>query len=1031
MTLTSLIALPVVLAVALALVPVLVRLLDRDAGWPLAGVFAVLAVWIIADPDLARAALDGRPATWSTTWLPDVLPGGGDISFALRLDGLSLFFVLIALIIGTAVFAFSARYLHRGEQVMNFYVLMTAFMTSVIVLFLADDVTVLFIGWELVSLASFFLIARAGHTGEPGAMRTLLLTFSGGLSLLAALALSVATTGTGSIPGIIASDTWGQDPVRTGTVAVLVALAGFSKAAQFPFHAWLPEAMAAITPVSAFLHAAAVVKAGIYLLMRFSGIFHDTQVWNLMLIISGMTTAVFAAFFAVQKTDLKKLTAYSTVSQLGWIVATIGVGTPVALAAAVVHTAAHALFKSSLFMIIGVIDHQAGSRNIRDLGVLWRRLPFTFTGALVAVASMAGVPPLLGFVSKEGMLGAFEQAPIGSGGQIVLLCAAGTGALATFLYSAKYLLGAFVDGRPVDADGTERIPSPSTKPDDDVREASPLFWIPAVLPALASVPAVFTLTFWNGPVDGIVAATVTGDHHSHLALWHGWGTPLWITVAVLVVGTVALLGRRRLFAAAESRYLLPFTGAGFISLTVQLSNRWGRLVNLPGNSLNPTRHLIWGFAMVLLLAGSAFFDEEGLRQLGSLPPRLDGIDRMSDLVGLVMVVLVVIAIISTRSRYGSVILVGIAGGAVSWIMLTLGAPDVALTNLMVEFIVTVFLMLVVRHQPRLYLREGENRAKFSIVSATLVGLVVFAGSWLLIGRHERPELAMWYLENGPETSGANNIVASIIVEFRGFDTLGELTVLGMAGLVIAAVVGSVPRSPVPGYGPGSTAELFRRKGTTRFPDVHNVPELAPFYSRSLRSTYLNSILGRTVLWPTTAVLALYSVMVFWRGHQSPGGGFLAALVLALAIVLWYLVQPASRTVGGPELGYRIISAGMLLALGTGLIGYLAGDGAGFLTPIHTDVAGQHLTTSLVFDAGVYLAVIGAVILVINNLGGRGRPGADTAGTHKAAPVEAACLPDSLAASVVSPGAVTFGGSAVPLNPAEVLPAEQEEQEKDQ
>ncbi|WP_313503133.1 DUF4040 family protein [Corynebacterium variabile] len=1041
MTLTSLVLIPVILTVALILVPVLVRLLDRDAGWPLAALFTALAVWIIADPDLAAGVIDGRTVSWSTTWLPDVLPDGGDVSLSLRLDGLSLFFVLLALVIGAAVFAYSARYLHRttadhGDGVMSFYVLMSAFMVSVVLLFLADDVAVLFIAWELVSLASFFLIARAGRTGEPGAMRTLLLTFTGGLSLLVALGIAVATTGTTSLSGIIASDVWGEDAVRTGIVAALIALAGFSKAAQFPFHAWLPEAMAAITPVSAFLHAAAVVKAGIYLLMRFSGVFHEVTVWNLMLIISGMFTAFFAAVFAMQKADLKKLTAYSTVSQLGWIVATIGVGTPVALAAAVVHTAAHALFKSSLFMIIGVIDHQAGSRDIRDLGVLWRKMPWTFTGAVVAAACMAGIPPTLGFVSKEGMLAAFEEAPVGTAGQIVLLTAAGIGAVATLLYSAKYVLGAFVDGRPLDSDnpdspeGAERVPSPSTTPDDEVREASPVFWLPAVLPAIASIPAVCVLAFWDVPLDAVVAATgMVGveDHHSHLAFWHGWTVPLGITAAVIVIGVALLFARHRIFAAMERRHLLPFTGAGFISLTVQLANRWGRLANRPGNSLNPNRHLIWIFAMVLLLAGAAFLDEEGLHQIGSLPPRVDGIDQPGDLAGLAMVLLVVIAIISTRSRFGSVILVGIAGAAVSWIMLTLGAPDVALTNLMVEFVVTVFLMLIVRHQPRLYLREGENRAKFSIVAATVVGLIVFVGSWLLIGRHGRPELSMWYLENGPEESGANNIVASIIVEFRGFDTLGELCVLGMAGIVIAAIVNSVPRSPVPGYGPGSSSEQFRRKGTTKFPDVHNVPELAPFYSRYLRSTYLNSVLGRMVMWPMAVVLVIYSAAVFWRGHQSPGGGFLAALILALGIVFWYLVQPTSRTVGGTNLGYYIIGSGMLLALGTGLIGYLASDGAGFLTPIHGYILGEHVTTSLIFDAGVYLAVIGTVIVVVNMLGGRNRPGADPSRASKAAPVEAGAPAAQPAMASVSE---TFGGSSVPLHPAEVRRARQAQEARD-
>lgn len=438
----SVLVVPLILLALLAATPLLVRILDRNAGWPLAAVFLGTAVYILVTG--AGDIIDGRAATFSATWIPDVLPGGGDVAFALSMDATGLFFTLLALFIGTAVFSYSARYLHRssdGEGVMSFYVLMTAFMAAVVLLFLADDVTLLFVGWELVSLASFFLIARAGHSGEHGAVRTLLLTFTGGLALLVALGIAVAATGTTSLSGILASDVWGTDDMRTGIVAVLIAVAGFSKAAQFPFHLWLPEAMAAATPVSAFLHAAAVVKAGIYLLLRFSTIFADVAVWNWLLIITGMSTAVMAAVFACQKTDLKKITAYSTVSQLGWIVATIGVGTPVALAAAVVHTAAHAMFKSSLFMVIGVIDHQTGTRDIRYLGSLWRRMPWTFAGGLLAVASMAGLPPLLGFVSKEGMLAAFEDAPVGDAGQVVLLVAAGLGALATFLYSGRYLLG--------------------------------------------------------------------------------------------------------------------------------------------------------------------------------------------------------------------------------------------------------------------------------------------------------------------------------------------------------------------------------------------------------------------------------------------------------------------------------------------------------------------------------------------------------------------------------------------------------------
>lgn len=1010
----TLIVVPVVLAIALALTPVLVKTLDRNAGWPLAAVFLGVAAYVLSH---AGDIIDGEDAVFSATWVEGIVPGasgdGANLDFALRMDSLGMFFTLLALLIGSAVFAYSTRYLHRGEHIMNFYVLMTGFMLSVVLLFLADDVSVLFIGWELVSLASFFLIARAGHTGEPGAVRTLILTFTGGLSLLVALGVSVVATGTTSISGIIASDVWGQNASLTTIVAVLVALAGFSKAAQLPFHVWLPEAMAAATPVSAFLHAAAVVKAGIYLLLRFSGIFSDVLVWNLMLIIAGMATAVMAAVFAYQQTDLKRLTAYSTVSQLGWIVATIGIGTPYALAAAVVHTAAHAMFKSSLFMVIGVVDHQNGSRDIRELGSIWRRMPATFTAAAIAAASMAGIPPTLGFVSKEGMLESFTESPLAPSWEIVLLIAAGVGAVATFMYSAKYLIGAFIDsGSAVD--------TADVVPVDEVKEAPVSFWLPAAIPGVLSLPVVLFLTTMDSPLDSVVGSIGAGESHSHLALWHGFGIPLYITIAVIVLGAVLVALRHRAYTDwMEDHRLFPFTGNELIAFTLRLASRWGRLVSRLGNTLSPNGHLLWIFVMILVLTVAAFFGPGGLEHLGELPPRVDGIDNLTDIAGLLIMFLVTMAIISTRSRMGSVVLVGVAGAGVSWIMLTLGAPDVAMTNLMVEFIVTVFLMLVVRHQPRLYLREGENRTKFAVTLAAIVGLVVFVGVWLLIGRHDRPELAMWYINESPEVSGANNIVAAILVEFRALDTLGELSVLGMAGIVIAAIVSSVPKSPVPGYGPGSTAELFRKEGSTKFPDVHKIPELAPFYSKYLRSTHLNSILGRQVVWPFLAVLVVYSAVTLYRGHQAPGGGFLAALMLALGLVFWYLVQPNAKRIGGADLGYQFVGGGIILALLTGLIGFFEGS---FLAPIHFYIGSEHFSSSLFFDGGVYLAVIGIVTIVLNSLGGRDRPGAQPGKPSKASPVESskpmADRPELQAISG-SKVAVTAGGSAVPLNPSAV------------
>ena len=956
----AIVAVPLIVAVALLLTPLLVKIFDRNAGWPLAITFIGLAGYVIQH---ARPLIEGEVFTWSVPWIRGLLarPDGteGNVDFALRMDALSLFFTILALTIGAVVFIYSTRYLHHRVQVMSFYVLMTAFMLAVLLLVLADDVMLLFVGWELVSLASFFLIARSGSSGEAGSFRTLTVTFVGGLFLLAAIGVMVATTGTTRVSEIIASPAWDGYSMRLAIVAVLVALAGFSKAAQFPFHFWLPEAMAADTPVSAFLHAAAVVKAGVYLLMRFSGLFESVMAWHLTLIVVGMGTAVMGAVFALQKTDLKKLTAYSTVSQLGWIVATIGVGTPFALAAALVHTASHALFKSSLFMIAGVVDHQAGSRDIKRLGPLWRRMPFTFGGAVIAAASMAAIPPTFGFVSKEGMLDAFTESPLPEWGIIVLLAIAGIGAVFTLLYSARYITGAFIDG-PRDV--------------SEVKEAEPLLWLPAILPGVLSLPVVLFLGTFDEPLDAMVAATGAGHSHSHLALWHGLTVPLYISIAVLIVGAIGVAFRARISALLEGRRLAPRSGAEFLSGSNERATNIARRMATMANSQSPDRHVAWILLLIVGLAVASFALPGTLSGLTSVPPRMLNIDRPTDLIALALVALPVIGIISTRSRMASVVLLGIVGVGVSWLMLTLGAPDVATTNLLVEFLVVVLMMLVLRHQPRLYLREGEHRAKGATAISVIIGLITFFGVYFLLGRHDKPQIAQWYLENTPEITGGNNVVASILVEFRAFDTLGELIVLGMAGIVIAAVIQSIPRSPLPGYGPGSTSELFRAEGSTRFPDVHKVPELAPFYSKYLRSTYLNSIISRQALPYVLPMIGILSAVTFWRGHQAPGGAFIAALIAAGGILLWYVGQPYARKIGKGELGYWFIAGGMATALLTGLVGLLLKGS--FLAPIHGEFLGQHLTTSLLFDLGVYFAVIGLIVVCVNELGGRDRPGAE-------------------------------------------------------
>lgn len=921
---------PALLCLALVAVPPLTRLAGRNAGYPLAALF--LATAALFTPHLGPIT-GGTPWVASHPWIPHLLPGGAPATLALRADPLSTFFALLALLIGAVVFIYSARYLHGRRGSLSFYLLMTAFMASVVTLVLADDVVLLFTAWELVSLASFFLIARSGPAGERGSLRTIILTFFGGLTLAIALGIACLVTGSTSISEIIASPAWDAHPTLLAVAAVLMAISACTKAAQFPFHFWLPEAMAAETPVSAFLHAAAVVKAGIYVLLRFSPLFTGVGLWHGLLTVVGMLTAIMGALFALQKTDLKKLTAYSTVSQLGWIVCMVGIGTPLALAAALLHTLAHALFKSSLFMLVGVIDHQTGTRDLRRLGPIWRAMPYTFASATVAACSMAALPPLFGFVTKEQMIASLEHNPL------LVVCAT-VGAILTFAYSFRYLFGGFVDG---------------PRPMPDVHDARPSLWLPAALPGLLSLPLGLAPSLTGHFFDAVVEELTHAPYHSHLALWHGVGVPVVVTALVVAAGVAMVGARRRIAEALVGRRLWWFSGADALQVLVRASMRVGVWCARMADSLSPTRHVAIPLAAVVALGGAVAANAvAGSGGVDGVPagPRVPGVDRPMDAVALLMVVVGVAATVRARRRLSAIIAVSATGVGVTLQMLTLGAPDVALTQILVEILTTAVMALVVRLQPRLFAPVDRRRSRLAAVLAAAVGVTTTAGVWALVGHHGKPELAQWYLTNGPSISHGQNVVNTILVEFRALDTMGELSVLGMCGVAIAAVVGSVPR----------LAQDLRGR----------LPRMPYATLNAIPLGWLRGIL--------VPVLILLSAAIFWRGHNHPGGGFIAALVGGGALMLNYMAlahdpeaDPTSSR-RGRLVPYVLVGLGICLAVLAGVLGYLGGHHS-FLEPLNGHVGPEFVTTAQIFDAGVYVAVLGLVAIALIQLGGPGRPGA--------------------------------------------------------
>jgi multicomponent Na+:H+ antiporter subunit A len=928
-TLTALLGATLAL-VAITMLATLV--VGRIAGWIAAAGLAILAVIVgLRVPEILEA---GSVVRETVPWMPTL-----DIALRLRLDGLSALFLIIVLGIGAFVMAYSARYLsdrtvhpHTG-----YFAWMLLFAFSMTGLVLADDLVLLFVFWELTTLCSFFLINRSGQRASAPAVRTLLVTALGGLALLFAIVLIIARTGTTVLSEALVHATWQTDPGFTAGVAVLIAVAAMTKSAQFPFHMWLPDAMVAPTPVSAYLHAAAMVKAGIYLLLLFSPALAGTVVWQSILVSSGLITAVMGAVFALRCFDLKEIMAYSTVSQLGLIVALIGVGTPSALTTAALYTLAHALFKSSLFMIVGIVDQQAGTRDIRLLRGLRRRMPVTFAVTLLAGLSMAGVFPLLGFISKEYLLGQLADpgGPLWLGALLV-----GTvvvGAIATFAYTGRILLGGFTEYRgsehAEDDLDTHRMP-------DVVREAGPAFLAPALVPALLGLvlgPAIAVLH----PLIGAAGSAAAGESYTAtFALFGGLTVELALSLTIITLGLVVISQRRRLDRLFDRR-ILPFTAIDVVERVRSGSMAIGARIGAVTRTDAQTIHLGAPWILLGLLAVIAVL----------LAPFAGSIiepgEPWTDALLLGLLVVTVVPAVITRSRLTALILVGGAGFVVALWFFALGAIDVGLTQLLVELLTVVALVLILRRLPSVFHRVARSRQAATAAIAAGVGVAATLATLAFTGRRGISDVGQYFLDEAYVDTGGTNVVNTILVDYRALDTLGELTVIAVAGIVIMGVLGN---RPLLGE---RTPDLRRWAGTALLRGADNTLPI------------------RMVARWAAPVVILLSLYLLLRGHYEPGGGFISALVGGTGFALAYLGAPADRRapVRWPYRG--LLSTGVIVAVVTGLGGYLAGS---FLRPVRFDIplpwGGEYgFTSALIFDLGVYFAVIAIIIALLNELGG--------------------------------------------------------------
>ena len=924
--------------IVVAVTMVATKLIRRNAGWLAAVGLGALTVAVASRvPEILNgsgSAFGLGVVTEATPWIPSL-----DIALRLRLDGLAALFLIIVLGIGALVMAYSARYMsmHSRQAHTGYFGWMLLFAFAMTGLVLADDLILLFVFWELTTLCSFFLINRSGDKASAPAVRTLLVTAMGGLSLLFAVVLIVIRTGTTVVSEALASGVWAEDPGFTATIAVLVALAAMTKSAQFPFHMWLPDAMVAPTPVSAYLHAAAMVKAGIYLLMLFSPALGGTVVWQTILISAGLITAVMGAVFAMRCFDLKEIMAYSTVSQLGLIVALIGIGTPAALATAALYTLSHALFKASLFMVVGIVDHQAGTRDIRLLRGLWRRMPVTFLTTLLAGLSMAGVPPLLGFISKEYLLGQMLKVDYLPGLGLSLTAIAVFASATTFAYTGRILLGAFSDYRGTNREVKE---DQGHKLKEGIREANPTFVSWALLPALLGLalgPAIAVLY----PLMGAAGSAASGElYTTSFALYAGLTRELALSATVVLLGLIAISQRRRLDTFFERRILkfraidvVEAVRTGAIALGVRLGNTT--------RTDAPAQHLAVPWVIVGLIAIAAVMTSP---TAGSL---VAAGEPWSDLLWLILLVATVIPAVITRSRIVALILVGGAGFVVALWFFALGAIDVGMTQLLVELLTVVALLLVLRRLPSVFHPVTRNRQVVTAAVAIGVGVLATLATFAFTGRRDISSVGQYFLDEAYTDTGGNNVVNTILVDYRALDTFGELTVIAVAGIVLIGMLLSRPKL------------------------ADRAPTVAPWANTALARTVDNSLPVRMMARWSAPFIILLSFYLFWRGHYEAGGGFIAALVGATGFALAYLGAPSDREarVAWPYRG--LLASGVIVAVLSGVWGYAVGS---FLKPVRFDIplpwGGEYgFTSAMVFDLGVYLAVLAIIIAVINELGG--------------------------------------------------------------
>ncbi|NAW33946.1 putative monovalent cation/H+ antiporter subunit A [Halomonas alimentaria] len=746
--------------VVAAMAPLLHRWFGPGTARVMALLPAAIAAWLIGQWPIIAAG--------ETLWLEWAWVPGLDLTLTFMIDGLAWLFAMLISVIGTLVLIYAGEYLRGHRDLPRFLVVITAFMMSMLGLVLADNLVALFVFWELTSITSYLLIGF-NHTdlaARKSAQQGLFVTVGGGLALLAGFVMLALAGDSWSLAELNARGDQLKAHALYTPLLICVLIGAFTKSAQFPFHFWLPNAMAAPTPVSAYLHSATMVKAGIYLLARLHPALGGTEPWVVTLSLVGALTMATGAFLAIQHTNVKKLLAYSTVMALGTLTMLLGIGTEAALTAFVVFLLGHSLYKGALFMVAGILDHETGTKDVTAMGGLRRAMPRTALVAAVAALSLAGLPPLLGFVGKELMLESVLGASDYRG--VILPLAF----LAAFLTLA---VAAIVAIRPFFGPLRETPHTPHEPPGG-------LLVGPALLAALS-------LAFGLAPglLDALVSATVAGigagQVDVHLALWHGLNLPLVLSLASLGLGVLVFRHWDRLRSRLARLEPLMARGpeAGYEALMAGMVRiaEWQTRFLQNGYMRN---YLVMTLLVLLGLVGHALL----VRHTPTLSFALDLYLHEAMVAGLMVAGAVAACVM--RSRLAAVAAVGVMGYSIALTFVLFSAPDLAITQLLVETLTVILLVLVLFRLPRFAtLSTPVERLRDLVVAGLSGGLITLLMLAVLSGER-LPRISDYMVENSQPLGHGHNIVNVILVDFRALDTLGEMFVLALAAIGVYAML---------------------------------------------------------------------------------------------------------------------------------------------------------------------------------------------------------------------------------------------------